>query len=217
MRRTREEALETRDRILDCAEQVFLDKGVAASTLADIAAAAAVTRGAIYGHFENKTDVFNALVARVKLPMDVLFEAASDPGSADPMQVLHSAISACLQEVATNPRTCRVFKILLTNRDTGPAEWLQERHSSIGAAARARLARGLRSAIRKGRLPADLDAERAASLLKATLGGTLRDWLLDPASFSLPKDAGRIADAMLDMLRFSPALRKTARPSAVAA
>ena len=52
-RRTRDEALETRNTILDTAERVFSERGVSHTTLADIAAAAGVTRGAIYWHFKN--------------------------------------------------------------------------------------------------------------------------------------------------------------------
>ena len=46
-RRTKEEAQETRCQLLDAAEQVFSEKGVAHTSLADVAAAAGLTRGAI--------------------------------------------------------------------------------------------------------------------------------------------------------------------------
>jgi TetR/AcrR family acrAB operon transcriptional repressor len=211
MRRTREEALETRDRIIDSAQQVFVAKGVAAATLSDIAAAAGVTRGAIYGHFANKADVFHAMVSRVKLPMDALFEAANHPRADDPLATLKSALAACLSEVATNARARDVFSVLLSNRAIGAEDWLLERATMSGVEGRARLVRGLRNAMRRGQLPADLDPERSAALLKATLGGVLRDWLMDPTAFALPDDAERLAEAMLDMLRFSPSLRKPSR------
>src|SRR5690606_27022813 len=54
-RRTKEEALETRDRLLDAAAAVFCDKGVTNTSLCDISKAAGVTRGAFYWHFRNKT------------------------------------------------------------------------------------------------------------------------------------------------------------------
>jgi TetR/AcrR family acrAB operon transcriptional repressor len=210
MRRTREEALETRDRILDSAEQVFLDKGVAAATLQDIAKAAAVTRGAIYGHFENKQAVFQAMVARVKLPLDELVDAAGAPSATQPIDLLHAALAAFLREVAEEPRTRRVFRILLTHREVGPAEWLRDRYGAAGAAARLRLGRVLHRAQQQGELPPDLDVERAAALLRATLGGVLHEWLLDPGAIALPADADRLAQAMLDMLRLSPAMRRSA-------
>src|ERR1700688_3142706 len=70
VRRTKEEALETRNRILDTAEQVFVEKGVSNTSLAQLAEAAGVTRGAIYWHFKNKADLFDAMMSRVVLPME---------------------------------------------------------------------------------------------------------------------------------------------------
>ena len=46
-RKTKEEARETRNAILDAAEIVFKEHGVGCTSLAEIAAAAGVTRGAV--------------------------------------------------------------------------------------------------------------------------------------------------------------------------
>ena len=64
VRRTKEEALATRDRILDTAELLFQQRGVSRTSLHELATAAGVTRGAIYWHFQDKADVFNAMMAR---------------------------------------------------------------------------------------------------------------------------------------------------------
>ena len=47
-RKTKLEALETRERLLDAGEVVFRQRGVTRTSLAEIAAAAGVTRGAVY-------------------------------------------------------------------------------------------------------------------------------------------------------------------------
>ena len=60
-RRTKEEAQETRQAILDAAVRVFAQQGVANASLTDIAQEAGVTRGAIYWHFANKADLINTL------------------------------------------------------------------------------------------------------------------------------------------------------------
>ena len=78
VRKTKEEAQETRNAILDAAERVFLERGVSHTSLAEIAAAAGVTRGAIYWHFANKSDVFDALFERVFAPLEERFEAMHD-------------------------------------------------------------------------------------------------------------------------------------------
>ena len=75
-RRTKEEAEETRQSILDAAERLFHDQGVSRTSLADIASAAGVTRGAIYWHFENKVDLFQAMLERLHLPLEELAQAS---------------------------------------------------------------------------------------------------------------------------------------------
>ncbi len=61
MRRTKEEAEQTKQAILDAAVDVFTEYGVAKATLERIAKAANVTRGAVYWHFKNKLEIFDAL------------------------------------------------------------------------------------------------------------------------------------------------------------
>ncbi|MAF97056.1 MAG: TetR family transcriptional regulator [Micavibrio sp.] len=68
MRRTKEEADKTRETILDTATALFATNGVTKTTLEDIAKAANVTRGAIYWHFKNKTEIFEALHDRLHRP-----------------------------------------------------------------------------------------------------------------------------------------------------
>jgi len=85
VRRTRKEALETRNRILDTAVAIFGEKGVSRTSLADIADATGVTRGAIYWHFKNKGDLLNAMFERVALPMEEMVERSTDDAAADPM------------------------------------------------------------------------------------------------------------------------------------
>src|ERR1700760_3083095 len=85
VRRTKEEAQATRNRVLDAAERVFYEKGVSRTTLADIAQAAGVTRGAIYWHFANKGDLFNAMFDRSLLPLDELVATTLDGKEEDPL------------------------------------------------------------------------------------------------------------------------------------
>ncbi len=60
-KRTKAEALKTRQELIETAIAQFAQHGVSKTTLNDIADAANVTRGAIYWHFENKTQLFNEM------------------------------------------------------------------------------------------------------------------------------------------------------------
>ncbi len=80
VRRTKEEAAETREQVLDAAEQVFRQRGVGHASLAEVADAAGVTRGAIYHHFASKAELFEAMLARAEMPLDMAFDAAAAAG-----------------------------------------------------------------------------------------------------------------------------------------
>ena len=69
-RRTKADAQATRSSLLDAAEQLFQARGVSRTSLNDIALAAGTTRGAIYWHFKDKADLFNAMMERVTLPLE---------------------------------------------------------------------------------------------------------------------------------------------------
>lgn len=55
-----------RDLLLDTAEAVFCRLGYARTTIAELAAAAGVTRPTVYSYFPSKDDVFRALADRVR-------------------------------------------------------------------------------------------------------------------------------------------------------
>ena len=75
-RRTKADAQTTRNNLLDAAEQLFQSRGVSHTSLNDIATAAGTTRGAIYWHFKDKADLFNAMMERVTLPLEQSLVAA---------------------------------------------------------------------------------------------------------------------------------------------
>jgi AcrR family transcriptional regulator len=62
----KEKQAETRARLLDAAEQVFLRRGLQGSSVEEIAAEAGFTRGAFYSNFKSKDELFVELLhARV--------------------------------------------------------------------------------------------------------------------------------------------------------
>lgn len=62
MRRTKEDALQTRCQLLQAAKALFNEKGFSRTTLAEIAEKAGLTRGAAYWHFKSKDEIFITIV-----------------------------------------------------------------------------------------------------------------------------------------------------------
>ena len=66
---------ETKDLLLRAAETIFVRDGYERAELGEIAALAGRTKGAIYGHFKSKEDLFIALFAeRMRLQADRMYE-----------------------------------------------------------------------------------------------------------------------------------------------
>lgn len=64
MKRTKEESLETREKIIEAALYVFLEKGFSKTSVEDIVSSINLTRGAFYWHFNDKDDLFKAIIEK---------------------------------------------------------------------------------------------------------------------------------------------------------
>ncbi|GAA3212004.1 helix-turn-helix domain-containing protein [Nonomuraea helvata] len=77
-------AAETRERLLQAAAEVFAERGYDGTRVADIAAAAGVSNGALYAHFSSKADLLvSALKAHGPLMLAKLLAAAPDRSVAE--------------------------------------------------------------------------------------------------------------------------------------
>ena len=61
-RKTKEDSEQTRQAILDSAMQTLYEKGYSRTTFDEVASRINLTKGAVYWHFKNKTDLITALV-----------------------------------------------------------------------------------------------------------------------------------------------------------
>jgi TetR/AcrR family acrAB operon transcriptional repressor len=208
-RNTKEEALETRSRILDAAENVFHAHGVSRTSLADIAAAAELTRGAIYWHFENKSALFNAMCERVRLPLETMKEADSAMFVNDPMGQLLSNAVQVMRQVVHDPRSRKVFGILFLKCEyVEPDDPIVVRQRECFMAGKVKIKRMLADAVALEQLPADLDIDLAYVMVHATFSGLLNNWLFAPDNFDLSRSAERLFAATIHMLRTAPTLRE---------
>lgn len=185
-RSTKEEALATRHRLLDAAEHIFAEKGVSRTSLHDIAQAAGVSRGAIYWHFKNKADLFNAMMERTTLPLeDSLHQIGHDP-ELDPLHELRRSILNAMRKIATDERTRRVFEVA-----TLKVEYVDEllavkaRHLQCYVDGVRQMERSLREAALRRAEPLRVSPSMAAQGLHALVVGLIHTWLLAPETFEL--------------------------------
>ncbi|RON01687.1 TetR family transcriptional regulator [Pseudomonas brassicacearum] len=211
VRRTKEEAQETRSQILEAAEKAFYERGVARTTLADIATLAGVTRGAIYWHFSNKADLVQAMLDSLHEPLDEMARASESEDEEDPLGCMRKLLIHLFHQVALDPKTRRINEILFHKCEfTDEMCDLRQQRRAVSLECNVRIELALRNAMKRGQLPDTLDAARAAISIHAYIDGILYQWLLAPDSFQLHAEAARWVDTGLDMLRFSPSLRQNA-------
>jgi len=201
-RRTKDEAQETRNGILDAAEHVFSERGVSRTSLEDIAQAAGVTRGAIYWHFKDKSDLFAAMVNRVTLPMEAMVARSSDESIADPMASLKACAVSALMSTATNPQVQRVFDVVTHKCEyLGDMAGVNNRISAVQKGCVDRAEQTIRNAIKRGQLPASVNPRLAAVGLDAMLYGLISNWLANPGYLPLERHAEAMIDLYMDGLR----------------
>lgn len=198
VRRTKEEALETRNLLLDAAERVFHEKGVSRTSLSDIAEAAGLTRGAIYWHFKNKADLFDAMMDRVTLPLESLVDGSGGQPEEDPLGHVRACAVGVLEQTARDAQMQRVFEIVAHKCEyVDDMESLRQRHLECRSECLDQVEQGFRLATQRGQLPADVNPRRAAIGMHALIDGLIDNWLLDPGYFDLGAEAGRMIDIYL--------------------
>ncbi len=215
-RRTKDEAVETRNQILDAAERVFSERGVSRTSLTDIAEAASVTRGAIYWHFKDKADLFCEMVARVTMPMEGA-PCQINPGTdADPLGSVREMLTGILQRTSGDPQARRVFHIVFNKCEyVDEMQPVWQRFREMQAGCMDRLEQGLVAAVACGQLPASVDPHPTAVGLHALVNGLISKLVMDPGYKPLKGDAGQVIDVFLDGIGRAPvraAKRATGHP-----
>ncbi len=211
MRRTKEESEQTRQAIVDAARRVFAKRGVAHSTLELIAEAAGVTRGAIYWHFANKSQLFNAMREQVSLPlMDRTDFALLGGDGRDPLDNVENFLRSLIAAISDDEATRSTFEIMnLKCEYVDEFETELKRHNSNCAKLLDKLIAVYRRARVAGVLRNDMTPEIAALDTCVFVTGLMRQWLMNGA-------AGRIREHTGKLIKSHVASRRAAIVSNVA-
>ena len=114
VRKTKENAELTRQCLIEAARNVFLERGVSRTTMEHIAAQAGVTRGAIYWHFNNKIDLFQAMREQVFLPLiDRMDDTLLVEGSGDPLSRIENFLCDTIQILTDSIETRQIYEIMM--------------------------------------------------------------------------------------------------------
>ena len=203
-RRTTEDALATRTALLDAAERVFLQRGVSRTSLADIAQAAGVTRGALYWHFKDKAALFGAMMDRVALPLEIDLNSQDAVGE-DVLSAWRARSRQALHRIVRDAQTRRVLQIAMQKvehtDDLAPAI---ERHIQMHRLNMDHERQVFEHAASELGVTLPAPAEQLVQGIHAMVHGLIYSWLLD-RSFDLEATGAASISAFLRGIGLEPA------------
>lgn len=165
---------QTRTALLAAAERLWGERGIHGASLDDIAAAAGLTKGAVYSNFSGKTDLLLALLDHWTAYLDGTEVQAELRDPSVPIDERYEragrAYARCLGGEAARPLTLLLMEFWLYGMRDFAAGW---RIAGWYAERRARLAGGLSDA-------GGLSAQERAALAVALDFGLALQHLLDP-------------------------------------
>ncbi len=188
-RSNRERSDTTRAAILDAARGLFVTRGYADTSTPDIVAAAGLTRGALYHHFEDKKALFRAVAEREAIAVATSIEQATS-GDLSARQALKAGARAYFDAMREPGR----IRLLLLD---GPAVLGKLEMMAIDAA---NAQRTLEEGIAEAMAPATVSAERLsamASLLSAAFDRAALDIADGASSEVYAETIGTLIDRMV--------------------
>ncbi|WP_105631284.1 acrEF/envCD operon transcriptional regulator [Cronobacter dublinensis] len=199
-RRTKQEALKTRQQLIDAAIFTFAERGVAHTTLADIARAAEVTRGAVYWHFTSKAELFNEIWQQQLPVRDIIRAQIPAQVWRDPLLLLRETFIAALQYIASTPRQRALLQILYRKCEFDESMISEADIRERIGFSRHYVGQLLRQGIAENKIAGSLDVDIMLTILHGCLSGILKNWLFQPDACDLFRLAPVLVDNMLRML-----------------
>ena len=188
--------------------RLFSQQGVSSTSLAQIAQAAGVTRGAIYWHFKNKSDLFGEIWELSESSIADLETEYRAKFPDDPLSVLREILIYVLEATVNEERRRLMMEIIFHKCEfVGEMAVVQQAQRRLCLESYDRIEQSLIHCINAKMLPANLLTRRAAILMRSYISGIMENWLFAPQSFDLKREARDYVAILLEMYQLCPTLR----------
>lgn len=207
VRKTKEEAEETRRELIHAARRVFHECGVSRSTLEKIATAAGVTRGAVYWHFKDKAELFFAMREDIFAPLVERTDAYLLSDAFDnPLDAIEASISEFFRVLEDSSVVREVFEIMISRCEyVGEFASVEEEVGRPAQDFLAKIERVYRQAADKGMLRPGIDPLEAARDTWAFTSGLLHLLLSCQRGSDLSQKVPAMIRVHMAMRRITPA------------
>lgn len=214
MRKTKAESAQTREALLNAALTVFYERGVSQASLQEIASQAGMTRGALYWHFRNKEDLFDALFQHFfnQLTQSMALEIAAQ--SPDIWNKFTQSALHDFEQLADNEDYFKFLYILHLN-----CEHTKQNEKVVALLRKYQemwhtlLQQTFAVCVQQGILPANLNLQAAVLYFQSLVMGLTESWLINPSRFDIKRIAPAFIKTALCTLQYSPDLRLEADPT----
>ncbi len=199
-RKTKEEAQETREAIINAAIDVFYEYGVSKASLEDIAEVAGVTRGAVYWHFKNKAAIFSAIHDQFHTSVMEGFMANAET-SETPLKDLAEFSAHFLKLMHSNERYGKILSIFSLKCDYSGemANFLDEQRLKKLDSMK-QIENYFRSAQDKGEVSKEKTPQLLATAFFCYMCGISNESLRHPSIVSVEKNADDLIDLFFKRL-----------------
>lgn len=199
-RKTKIEALKTRQQLIDVAITLFAKNSVSTTTLADIADAAGMTRGAIYWHFDSKISLFNEIWNSQPNMLEEVRRKLKIKYQDNDLLLLREVMVEIFRCIATYQRLYELLQILyhscefhgdmFSEREIRDRFWLN----------RERVKKILRNCISEGQIPINTNIDLSITIIQSYMSGIVKNWLMQPENINLYEQAPDLVDNLIVML-----------------
>ena len=202
MRRTKAEAEQTREAILNAAIDMFYEVGVSKTTLNGIAEKAGVTRGAIYWHFKNKLEIFDALHEKLHRPLADRIMEDMQSDHPQPLEQLKDLSIKLLCEFQTNEQKRKILTIFLTKCEySGEMAESKARHCNQKKESLGLFTKYFEKAQGMGAISKQADPELLCEATHCFMKGIIIEYLDNFESFDMQKKAPALMELLFQSFR----------------
>lgn len=158
-----------RDKILDCAEQLFARRGFAGIGLAEVAESVGLGKSSLFHHFHSKAQLYAAVMARILARLEQpLIRALAAGGT--PAERLDRWLDALIDELARHPTYARLMLRSLFEDDELAGDLPEEQEANLIIR---RLAAAVSGLLREGMTAGAFRPASVPHMLQTLIGVTV--------------------------------------------
>jgi TetR/AcrR family acrAB operon transcriptional repressor len=183
--RKREQSELSRERLIEAATRLFAERGYRDASVQAIGEAAGISRGSIFWHFGSKEGLLWAVVQRAFTRWEAE-TLVPEVGDARGEEAIGRALRAHRRFLADEGGTLRLLFVLMLEA-LGPRPELAGEFARLHRDLRVLATPWLEEAVADGDFRDDVDPESIVTLIIATLGGIVYQYLLDAQGVDLDR------------------------------